>query len=395
MTGSPNNDERRSTNPQPIISISSVGLSLDKLLLFQILKKMKALKISKTLAFACILFIGQNAKGQRNDPDFGKLAGSIDSIVSEAEKRGFSGTVMLKKNDNDVLVYKGYGFADCDQKIKTKREMIYDIGSITKAVTAVAILRLVQNGKLTLDDKIEKFYQGWPVDKRNITILQLLTHGSGLDDIIVGADEDTSISKQQYLEKIRTSKLLFLPGDKTEYSNAGYTLLGFVIEKVSGLPYENFLKRELFDPVKIKKMGYQVPKWKKEEIVCGLKDKEVWGSTKDYFAVGGPSPYLFANGGILANASELSHFFESLVKREILPKELTELILDKVCRKTKGGNTLFYFSGSNLIFTSSYSRWMDSGMSLVLFTSNSKYPRETIESQLLNLIDNFVSSERK
>jgi CubicO group peptidase (beta-lactamase class C family) len=340
-----------------------------------------------------LLFV-QQPSAQKKDPDFKKLKMAVDSALTEAERNGFAGTIRLKKDNDDIILYKGYGYSDCAQKKRTARNMIYDIGSITKAITAVAVLRLVQNQKMSLEKKVGDFLPGWPDDKKDISIMHLLTHMSGLQESL-GEDEDTSIKKEGFMQKVNHSKLLFHPGDSVSYSNTGYTILGYIIEAVTGVSYESFVKKELFDPIKIRKMGYTIPKWKKNEIVCGLRNKKPWGATFRYFAKDGPSPYLFANGGMMANADELSHFFESLIKKELLPKQLEEMMVSRMTSKTKAGNPLLHISGSNLIFTAAYSRWMNNGMSVVLFTNNSEYPKEKIERQVLGIIEAFINSNRK
>ncbi|HSU28188.1 MAG TPA: serine hydrolase domain-containing protein [Chitinophagaceae bacterium] len=359
------------------------------------MKAILIFRLFKLVILTAVSLMGPTVtRAQNDDADFKWLKKSVDSILLNAEQEGFSGTILLRQDDAHTLLYKGYGYSDCNLKKKTQRDMIYDIGSITKMITTVAVLRLVQNQKLSLDQKVSDFIAGWPEDKKDISVLQLLTHSSGLKESL-GLDEDTVITKEGFIEKVKGSKLLFHPGDSVQYSNTGYTILGYIIEQVANMPYEAYVKRELFDPLGIKKMGYSIPNWKKNEMVCGQLNKNPWGSTNNYFGVNGPSPYLFANGGMMANASELSRFFDALFKKELLPTKLENMMVSKLIRKTKTGNSIFYTSGSNLIFTSEYYCWMNRGISVVLLTNNSEYPKEKVGRQILRLTEDFINSNKK
>ncbi|HYF31771.1 MAG TPA: serine hydrolase domain-containing protein [Chitinophagaceae bacterium] len=329
------------------------------------------------------VLIGLSAIAQpyQDDLNLPGLKQRIDSMLTAAEQQGFSGTILLLSAD-DVLLNKGYGYSDCRNK-KTRTGLLYDMGSITKSITGAAILRLVQNQKLGLQSKVKDLVPGWPEDKAGITIVHLLMHQSGLKEDL-GLDE-TYISRDSLMQKIKASTLLFQPGEKTQYSNAGFSLLGYIIETVSGKDYEAYLQQEFFRPLNMKHTGYTVSR--KEKLACGMLKQKQWGTVTDYYGPDGPSWYLKANGGMLTTTTDLQRFFDALLKSELLPREQKDLMIAAMTRKTKQGNRIIRSSGANNIFSSAYCHWLDHNLGFVLFTNNSAFPKERIEPAIIGAID--------
>src|SRR5262249_33894208 len=154
---------------------------------------------------------------------------ACDRYLEGIETQGFAGVILLRK-DGKVLLRKGYGFADGDRRVKISPDMIFDLGSITKTVTAVAILKLQAEGKLSIGDRIGRLFEGVPSDKTGITMENLLRHTAGLPDSL-GSDEDF-VSKDWLVKKALSSPLRSKPGKQFNYSNVGYSLLAAIIEKV-------------------------------------------------------------------------------------------------------------------------------------------------------------------
>jgi len=315
---------------------------------------------------------------------------SIESFLTESEQKGFIGAVLISKNGK-ILLHKGYGFSDCKGKRKITPEMFFDIGSITKNITAFAIFKLQEQGKLKITDSISKYLKDVPPDKSKITIEQLVQHTAGMPDIF-GADEDY-VSKDWFLKKAFSEPLISIPGEKREYSNAGFSLLGAIIEEVTGQGYEEYVRKNVLDPADIKQTGYFLPKWKKQNVVCGILEEKRWGSTKDYFGKKEPSWHLLANGGMLSTIDELDKWFRAVLAYKIVSKETTDAWLDKAGRKTSRNTRYVASSGSNNIFSSLYVRWIDDDASLVLFTANGKWQKEQIQKQLLEEMNKIVTAK--
>ena len=312
---------------------------------------------------------------------------SIDKFLTESEKDGFMGVVLIIKGDK-ILLRKGYGNADCQGKRKITPEMIFDIGSITKNITTFAILKLQAQGKLDIKDSISKHLKNVPSDKAQITIEQLLQHNAGMPDIF-GADEDY-VSKDWFLQKAFSEPLLSAPGAKREYSNAGFSLLGAIVEEVSGQSYEAYVRKNVLAPAGISQTGYFLPKLKKQNIVCGILDDKRWGNVKDYYGKTEPSWHLLANGGMLSTIDELDKWFRAVIDNKIVPTEITNVWLATAGRKTLRNTRYIATSGSNNIFSSLYIRYIDDDASFVLFTANSKWQKEKVQKQLLDEMSKIV-----
>jgi len=166
----------------------------------------------------------------------------------------FSGTVLISKNDS-ILFKKAYGFADYEWKVKNTIDSKFSLASVSKQFTAVAILQLAENGKLTLDDPLNKYFSDFPNGEK-ITLKMMLSHNAGLQ---MDFDElyltKTDLDKDSVYACITKKPLLFEPGTSTSYSNIGYYLLGRIIEKVSGKTYSAYLKEHLFDKAKMYNSG--------------------------------------------------------------------------------------------------------------------------------------------
>ena len=163
----------------------------------------------------------------------------IDTYLSNGEANGFSGAILVIK-EGELIINKGYGLANKKSNTLNNPNTIFDIGSNTKQFTSSAILKLVEQNKLSVTDSLNKYFSELPIDKQSITIHQLLTHSAGFSESI-GRDF-SDISQKDFFDKLFASKLLSEPGEKYSYSNTGYSILGRIIELASGQSYEAFLK---------------------------------------------------------------------------------------------------------------------------------------------------------
>lgn len=326
--------------------------------------------------FAALFLLAPAIGGQTIIESQTELTGNMDKFLTDAEKTGYSGVLLVVK-DGKTLLEKGYGWADCERKRKVTPDMVFDMGSLTKYITRAAILKLQAMGKLKLDDPILRHLEGVPADKTSITIEQLLKHTSGLQDVF--GDDEVYVTKDWILKKAFESKLLFKPGEPGDiedpYSNAGYALLGAIIEKVSGKSYEAFVNQQILRPAGLKQTGYFIPKWKKEKVACGFRDNKAWGSVRDFYGKKEPSWNLIAAGGMLTTASELNQWFTAVLQGKVLPKLETDLFFQNV-RKNSLGRRVMSPSGSNNIFCSLYVNYIDDSLSLVFLSSDSRHTVE-------------------
>lgn len=188
---------------------------------------------------------------------------SMEKFVQEiCEQKGFNGNVLIAKG-RDVLLCSSFGYKDIAAKAPMNKDVVFRIGSITKQVTAVAILQLVQNGKLNLSDTIDSLIDGVTYD-HPITIHHLLANSSGIGNFDVFGDYSKQLASERFYETMVEDVILkqplhFVPGERFEYSSSGFFLLTTIIEKISGLPYHEYLQKNLFDVLGMTHTGFHFP----------------------------------------------------------------------------------------------------------------------------------------
>ena len=170
---------------------------------------------------------------------------AIERVLDTALPEGSSGTLVAAL-DGEIVVCRGWGLADREAAVSADCDTAYDIMSMTKQFTAAAILKLQMQGKLAVTDPISTYVGEVPADKRAITVQQLLTHTSGLVDILGGDYEP--LTRAGMVAGAMGSELKSEPGDEHHYSNLGYSLLAAIIEEASGMGYEEYLSEHLFAP---------------------------------------------------------------------------------------------------------------------------------------------------
>ncbi|MCE3259944.1 MAG: Beta-lactamase [Bacteroidetes bacterium] len=190
----------------------------------------------------------------------------IDSIFKiYAAKNHFNGSVLVAKKDK-ILLSKGYGMANFSYEIPNSPSTKFKLASVSKQFTALSILMLEEKGKLSLDDKLTKFIPDYPNGDK-VTVHHLLTHTSGIPNVTSLPIYDTIMTQPHTQEKLigytKNKALEFEPGTKFSYSNTGYILLSYIVEKVSGKEFGDFLKSNIFVPLGMKNSGL----WHSREVV--------------------------------------------------------------------------------------------------------------------------------
>jgi CubicO group peptidase (beta-lactamase class C family) len=184
----------------------------------------------------------------------------MDQLVQSYEaNRQFMGSVLVARG-NEVLFSKGYGSANLEWGIPNSPITKFRLGSITKQFTAASILLLEERGKLSVDDLVKKHLSNAPAAWDKISIFHLLTHTSGIPSLTGFPDYEKlrpfATTAEQLVARFRDKPLDFEPGAKWSYSNSGYILLGYLIEKITGASYEKFIRENIFTPLEMKDSGY-------------------------------------------------------------------------------------------------------------------------------------------
>lgn len=200
----------------------------------------------------------QNSSGARQSP--AQIVTKVDEYMNAAAKvEGFSGSILVAL-DGKPVISKGYGMANYELDVPNTPQTVFRLGSITKQFTAMAVMMLQERNKLTVQDPICKYLEDCPTAWQPITIRHLLTHTSGIPNFTEFPDYAKTMSlpvtQASLIERFKDKPLEFVPGEKSNYSNSGYYLLGMVIERASGKTYADFSQENIFVPLGMKQTGY-------------------------------------------------------------------------------------------------------------------------------------------
>jgi CubicO group peptidase (beta-lactamase class C family) len=251
----------------------------------------------------------------------------FDSICEVYSKKNqFSGSVLISKKGK-VLLNKGYGMANYGYNIANTPVTKFKLASVSKQFTAMAILILEEKGKLSTNDKLSKYIPGYPNGDK-ITIHNLLTHTSGIQNV-TGLPKFDSIktlkhSHEQIIACFKDLPLEFEPGTKMNYSNSGYILLSYIIEKVSGKTYAQFMKESIFYPLNMKSSGVYDNAEVLKNAAQGYSESDEGYLNAPYIDMSIPS----GAGALYSTVEDMflwdqSFYTEKLVKKSTLQKMLT------------------------------------------------------------------------
>jgi len=309
----------------------------------------------------------------------------LDEYLSRLERFGFAGGALAVRG-KDVLLLKSYGLASRARGIPLTTESVYNLGSITKQFTAAAILTLEMQGKLSVTELASKYLDGVPPDKAAITLHHLLTHSSGLESDFSPTDY-VPVGREEYVRRALRSHLLFKPGEGYEYSNAGYSLLAAIVEKVSGETYEAYLTERVFRPSGMLETGYKAPKWAPDRIAHGYRDGEDWGTIIQRIQEP-DAPYwtLKGNGGLHTTLGDMLAWHRALDTDAVLSKEerakyfkpyvaegprgLSHYAYGWAVSKSARGTSVVQHNGGNGIYVAEFMRFPDEDAMLFLTTTD-------------------------
>lgn len=289
------------------------------------------------LLFVFMLANGAIFAGQAAEQD---VIAQIDQMLAKIYKPGEPGAAALVIKDGKVILRKGYGVADMELGVPVEPDMIFRLGSITKQFTAVAILMLAEQGKLSLQDEITKFLPDYPTQGKTITVEHLLTHTSGIKSYTSMPEwlplwrKDFSV--KELVDLFKNQPMEFAPGERWNYNNSGYVLLGAIIEKASGLTYEEFLQKNIFGPLGMKHSGYG--------NIAPIIPRRIPGYSKGKNGFEN-APYLsmtqpYAAGSLISSVDDLAVWNDSLFAEKLLPRKSLEKAFT-TCKLKNGEDTRY------------------------------------------------------
>lgn len=247
----------------------------------------------------------------------------IDNLLKSSYPQKDPGISVLISENGVPVFKKGYGMSDLKTGSKTDPENVYAIGSMTKQFTAAGILILANEGKLKLEDDIKKYLPDYNSHGKTITVENCLTHSSGIPSFTEIKDFDKlyqkKSSRDDVLKFFQDEELLFNPGTDFSYSNSAYFLLGLIIEHVSGMSYEDFIQKNIFDKAGMKHSYFGDWDKKFSKFATGYEPSEKESYVKaSYFDWSWP----FSAGNILSTTGDLLIWNNALVSEKLIPVSL-------------------------------------------------------------------------
>ena len=335
--------------------------------------------MKKLLVIVCLIWMHVRCLGQHVTPN--EAQKKIEKYLETLEENGFSGSVLVAYKGQKIIS-EGYGLSDRERNIQNTKGTVFDTGSITKQFTAAGILKLEMQGKLSVDDKISKYFKNVPKDKQSITIHHLLTHAAGLPAAI--DDDYQYITAADFLAQTFKQKLAFDVGTSYKYSNVGYTLLAMIIEIVSCETYEEYLYSNLWKPAKMYQTGYERPNYNQKDVAIGYRMTKTFGRPNKKWDVHGPSWHLKGNGGVLSTVEDMYAWHKALERTTILNEAAKQKMYTKhieegedagsyygygwVIFSTPRNTELIAHNGGNGVFFADFWRYLTED--IVIFSMN-------------------------
>jgi CubicO group peptidase (beta-lactamase class C family) len=264
-------------------------------------------------------------------------ADKLDKLISAyAEYGQFNGSVLVAEKGK-VIYKKGLGLADMEWNVPNQPDTKFRLGSITKQFTSMLIMQLVEQGKLKLDVPISTYLPDYP--KKNgeiITIHHLLTHSSGILNMTSFPRFFKDISRNPYsslqlVNLFADSTLQFKPGERNAYSNSGYILLGYIIEKITGRSYRQVLQENIFTPLNMKNTGYDDYRPLLKNRARGYEKNGRLYLNANFIDMSVP----YAAGALYSTVEDLYLWDQALYGNQLLRKENMDLLYTSVSQIIK------------------------------------------------------------
>jgi CubicO group peptidase (beta-lactamase class C family) len=325
----------------------------------------------------------QTATNTRSAED---KSAQVDALVAKTIKEGGPGAAVMVIQDGKVVHQKGYGLANLESKTPVGPDTAFELASVSKQFTAMAVMMLVERGKLRYDDPLSKFFPELPPYAKAITVRHLLNHTSGLPDVIAPDMEKAGYqpASKELLKLITERKdAAFAPGERFRYNNTGYVVLALIVEKVSGKSFPLFMKENIFQPL-------------------GMSHTVIWDETKPVinnralpYAVAGDSfeslpfgsdVYIFGAKGVVTTLQDMykwdqALYTEKLVKAATLKEAFTPATLNNgqpddygygwVIGKDHGLNLVMH-DGSYLGYKTIIARYPDQRFTVIVLSNSNR-----------------------
>lgn len=339
-------------------------------------------------------FNNSQLSGRYND-----ISGKLNTYLNTLQNTdNFHGSVLVAQGGN-ILLDKGYGMTNFEQNIKNTPQTTFPIASMTKQFTAMAIMQLVQKGVITENDTLSKFIPDFPRGNE-ITIKDLLTHTSGIINYtnlpeFWNMKIDDLKNENNIINLFKNKPLQFKPGSVFSYSNSGYFLLGYIVEKVSGMSYENYLKKNIFEPLDMKNTGIGYNGTDKLYTSTGYTGYLDIYPVSDEVSING----LYGAGALYSTTEDLYKWDRALYTEKLVNNKTMKKIFSKYVQISKYGPYYGYgwmlsdskygkeiFHGGNVLgFTSNIERYPDKDLTIIILTNSGYYDVTSLTNVLADI----------
>jgi len=275
------------------------------------MKKIKLIKLF-SIGLFCFLSFGYSQN----------LTSKIDALLETKFKTNGPGATALVTKNGKVIYRKAFGKANLELDVSMVPENVFQIGSMTKQFTAVSILMLLEQGKLTLDDDITTYIPDYPTHNKSITIHHLLTHTSGIKSYtsMRGLREIArkDLEPLELIDFFQNEPMDFNPGEKYKYNNSGYIILGYIIEKISGVSYAEFVETNIFKKINMSSSLYGSKSKIIKNRASGYQKRSDYRNTT-YISLTLP----YAAGSIMSTVDDLLKWQQAISNNTLLkPKTI-------------------------------------------------------------------------
>ncbi len=331
-----------------------------------------------------------------------------DYVKRQMQHYEIPGLSLAVVKNGKLVKAKGYGLADVELNAPATKDTVYEIGSVTKVFTATAVMILVNDGRIGLDDKITGYLSDLPPDWGGITVKHLLTHTSGITNDYAAETKyigrRAPLSAQAVLRSTAASPLNSEPGQKLVYSNTGYYLLGLIVEKVSGKSYAGFMKERIF-----MRSGMSSTRVNDREAIIpnrahGYALNRSGGlRNNDYMDASWP----FSAGAIVSSVADLARWDAALYTDKLLPQErLKEMETPATLNdgsaidymgfgwginsRPRHGRGVSHF-GQTPGFMAGVARWTDQRLTVIVLANKEEFPMWDIVDRVVRIYLPFLN----
>ncbi len=329
------------------------------------------------------------------------LAARLDALLADMTAQGLYSGAVLVARDGQILLEQGYGLANREDGAPNEPITKFRIASLSKPFTAMAILMLQEEGKLSVNDLICSYIASCPAAWQEVTIHHLLTHTSGVPDLFaILEDRELAwpISPEELIARFADIPLNFTAGTNWQYSNTGYIVLGYILEQVSGESYEELLRRLIFDPLGMANTGYDHGATILAHRAAGYDGGPDEYRNADYIDMS----VLYAAGGLYSTVEDLYRWDQALYTTDLVSAQTLEMMFTSYMPVPREGwdggygygwmvgkyenRMMTYHNGMVSGFTATIRRWPDDRLTVIILSNMEDAPTPDIGDLLGEMV---------